>query len=192
MFRSEVVPQPRKDRVAESSCSFVVPFDVYFQEIQMTARKTTTKSVIATKVEQIGSSAAEKIQSAQNIFDDPASAQEAIDDFLKRFGLQAPSWKRIACAVVLVAALAYGAGTLIGTLATYMVVGAFMFTGSMFVVWSIYILAILLALYAGLKIGQHVGNYVLSGQIDRDLSSAWNWTKSLFGSKQPELVQAAA
>lgn len=55
--------------------------------------------------------------------------------------------------------------------------------------WPIIIMVLgaIISIYISLKIGKHLGNYILSGQIDRDVASAWNW---MFGAKKVEAASA--
>lgn len=110
---------------------------------------------------------------------DKAWFQPTLDDIFD----QMPSGKRVFAASAVSFILAFGAGYTIGVIAEIVAMGILVLTGSMllyFVTWAI---AILLSFYAGMKIGQHVGMYVLSGQIDRDIVSAKDYVKGLFSSK---------
>lgn len=109
---------------------------------------------------------------------DADSMQEEMQRIMKQirsaFGMEieVPSWQRCLAAFLLSIALAAGAGYGIGYIASMLMVGCFTLTGSVFLMYAIALLAFLLSAYAGLKIGQKVGNYVLSGQIDKDFASA--------------------
>lgn len=112
-----------------------------------------------------------------------AAVQEAV---MKLFGFGeddgGPSWKRKLAAFFASALLASGAGYVIGTLAGYAMVGIAALGGSVLWAYLILIVALILSFYAGLKIGQHVGNYVLSGQVDRDIVAAKNKITGWFSS----------
>ena len=101
-----------------------------------------------------------------------------------------PTWKRTLAAYFAAMVIAGGAGYGIGCLAGYAMIGCFALTGSLFLMYLIMVLAILLSAYAGMKIGQYVGNYVLSGQIDRDVVRAKNWVTGFFKSKPTAPVAA--
>lgn len=88
------------------------------------------------------------------------------------FGVNAPSWKRKLAAFVASIALCVPAGAAIGNLAGYAIAGLLAAGGSVIWAYLIMFLSCALAFYAGMKIGQYVGNYVLSGQIDRDFGAA--------------------
>lgn len=100
----------------------------------------------------------------------------AVDAMMKLFGVDedAPSWKRKLAALFATVVIAGGAGYGIGYLASMAIVGIAAMGGS--VLWSFLIMisALILAGYIGAKIGQHVGGYILSGQIDRDVVAAKN------------------
>ena len=122
-----------------------------------------------------------------------AAAFAALMDFMG-FGddYQGPSWKRKLAAVLGSAVLAFGAGYIVGELLTYMIVGVYVMTGSALLAYLLMMLGLLLAMYAGMKIGQAVGNYVLSGQIDRDIVRVKDTVRGWFKrAPKPELRVAA-
>jgi Flp pilus assembly protein TadB len=137
----------------------------------------------------------EQAAAAQTVVgNDPASFEDRfhslLGDMAASLTLDLPSWKRTVCAFLATAALSVGAGYLIGQIAAYAIVGVMMLGAPMAIAWLIYALALVLSLYAGIKIGQYVGNYVLSGQIDRDVSRAWGGVKSLFTRGNDKLAAA--
>lgn len=119
-----------------------------------------------------------------------AAAQQAI---MKLMGFdenyQGPSWKRKLAAFFSVMVLAFGAGYLIGQLAGYAMVGIMMYTGSTLLMYLVFALAMILSVYVGMKIGQHVGNYILSGKIDQDLAAAKAKVTGWFGAGKEKVKQ---
>lgn len=103
-----------------------------------------------------------------------------------------PSWKRKLSAFFGAILLSGAAGYAIGTLAGYAIVGVASLGGSILWAYLIMVIALILAAYAGFKIGEVVGNYVLSGQIDKDLKAAkakvTGWFT--FGKSEPKLIAA--
>jgi hypothetical protein len=127
----------------------------------------------------------EKISESERI---AAAVSESI---MKLFGFgtdAGPSWKRRMVAFFATVMLAGGAGYAIGTLAGYCIVGIASLGGSMLWAYLIMVIALLLAAYAGMKIGQVVGNYVLSGQIDADIASVKNKVTGWFGTAKNKLA----
>lgn len=101
-----------------------------------------------------------------------------------------PSAKRVAVATFAVIALSGAAGYGIGTIAAYAMVGVMTLTGSTLLTYLILVVAMLLAAYVGFKIGEHVGNYILSGQIDRDIVAVKNKVTGWFGLSKAKLAAA--
>ena len=96
-----------------------------------------------------------------------------------------PSWKRAVFAFVVGATAAAGFGWLVGTVAGYAMIGVLAMSHSMSLVYLIYALAMLLAVYGGMKVSQKVGGYIVSGNIDRDIAKGWGWVKSKF-TREPQ------
>lgn len=113
-----------------------------------------------------------------------------LSDVAHEFGLADGTWKRKAFAFFASVAVATGAGYTITKLSAYAVTGILALSGSMLWVWLITILSLLITLYISMKIGQHVGSYVLSGRIDRDLAKAKDKMFSLFGGVRSKLIHA--
>lgn len=99
-------------------------------------------------------------------------------------GEDMPSWKRQLAAFFGSIVLAGGTGYLVGQVAGWMMLGCFALTGSIFMTYLVMLGAILLSAYAGLKIAERVGNYVLSGQVDRDFIKAKTFVTGFFEPKQ--------
>lgn len=119
--------------------------------------------------------------------------QAAAEAFMKLLGVDenAPSWKRKLAAFFAVGVVAYGIGYGIGTLAGYAIAGIAALGGS--VLWSylIMITALIVSLYAGVKVGQYLGNYILSGQIDADIGAIKNKVTGWFKRDKKDAPQIA-
>lgn len=117
--------------------------------------------------------------------------EETAEDFLARMLDGMPSGKRTFAAFFVTVSMSFGTGYGIGTLAGYAITAIATLGGS--VLWSylLMILALMLSMYAGMKIGQHVGGYILSGQIDHDLIAAKNKVCGWFGSGKGLKVMSA-
>lgn len=134
--------------------------------------------------EFVADSVAPSLLSAENMAD-------AVKQMLDRLGLsgEGPSMKRKLAALFATIILSAGAGYAIGSIASYIIIGIATLGGSILWAYLTLVIALLLAFYAGAKIGQHVGNYILSGQIDRDVIKVKNKVTGWFKSKP--LVVAA-
>lgn len=122
-----------------------------------------------------------------------AQAHKLVSQLRSAFGFDTeegmPSFKRKMAAFFATIILAGGAGYGIGTIAGYAMAGIYLMSGSMLLAYLVMIMAVLLSAYVGMKIGQVVGNYVLSGQIDHDIKRAKNMVTRLF-KREPKLAAA--
>lgn len=107
--------------------------------------------------------------------------QQAIE-MARGLGITIPTWKRSLLAFVASFVVGYGVGYLLGTLLSILMVATFTVTGSLFLMYCIAVLGFLGILYAGCKVGQTVGMYIVTGDIDRDVRRAKNWISGWFGS----------
>jgi hypothetical protein len=121
-----------------------------------------------------------------------AVIKSKLADMFRSTGLEfEPSWKRKLATWFTCAALSFGVGYTIGTLASWAIVGIATLGGSLLWSYLIITMALILAVYAGLKVGQHVGNYILSGKIDHDLVAAKNKVVGWF-TPAPKVITVAA
>lgn len=138
--------------------------------------------------ESLASTRAAKAAAKQPIpMDEPAADHETLNktssgfDFVgymnEHFAL--PSWKRSLIALVASGLTAYLTASTVMSLTSLLVTAALTATSSMFLSTLIFIVGAIAAVYAAIKAGQKVGMYIATGDIDRDLSRAYNWTKNL-------------
>lgn len=107
-----------------------------------------------------------------------------IEELMQSLGFgEGPSFKRKLAAFFVSAALSFGAGYAIGTVAGYAIVAIATLGGSVLWAWLIMLLAIMLSIYAGIKIGGAAANYILSNQIDKDIAAAKNKVTGWFAKK---------
>lgn len=117
--------------------------------------------------------------------------QSSFDEDLMRLikhhigDIEIPSWKRALFAFIVSLTAAAGMGWLIGTITGYAMIGLLAVGGSMSLVYLLYAIGLLLAAYGGFKVSQTVGRYIVSGNIDRDISDAWGWIKGKFA-REPQ------
>ena len=112
---------------------------------------------------------------------------DAVHDLFEEYKDELPSWKRNVAAFALSMAACAGTGYVISTITAYAIAGIAVFNGSMFLTFFVFALALLVSVYAGLKLSEKVTNYVMSGQIDRDIVAAKNKVLGWFG-KRNEVV----
>lgn len=94
-----------------------------------------------------------------------------------------PSWKRIACAWIASAVASFGIGYLGGYITSYLMLGAALLTGSVFITLLVYVLGMLLTIYAGYKAGLFIHLEVITESIDARFDSAKSFVTGLFSSK---------
>lgn len=116
---------------------------------------------------------AKRVTAKRNVIDEAVAQAESQ-------GIEVPTGKRIFAASCATFVLGFGTGTVINAIAEVVATTLFMLTGSSFLVFVVWLLAVLGAIYAGLKIGQHVGMYVLTGQIDNDIVRAKDYIVASF------------
>jgi len=112
----------------------------------------------------------------------------AVDAILADF--EAPSWKRVLAATVVSLVLAAGAGWMIGTVTGMLIVSAVALTGAAWIGWVIYALGMIIAFYVGAKVAQHVGGYIVRGDIDRHIVAVKDRFVGLFTSRPVEVTGA--
>jgi hypothetical protein len=101
----------------------------------------------------------------------------------------APSWKRRLASFFACVICTSVAGSAISTLAGYAMVGIAMLSASVLWAYLIMILSAVAVFYAGLKVFQHVGGYISTGQIDKDIVSVKD---KIVGWFKPKQIQVAA
>jgi hypothetical protein len=94
------------------------------------------------------------------------------------------SWKRWGIAVVASLLASVAIGQVGGVVLGYLMVGAIVLTGSAFITTLIYVLGILLAMYAGYRASMFIYINVIDKTVDAKCSAAWGWATSLFNSKK--------
>lgn len=94
------------------------------------------------------------------------------------------SWKRAACACVASlissAAIGYFGGYLLG----YLTLGAALLTGSAFITMLIYVLGLLVVMYAGYRASVFTYMKVIDKTVDSQFSAIKCWASNLFNSKE--------
>ena len=94
------------------------------------------------------------------------------------------NWKRVCCTFAATFAAAYGASYAVVGIMNVVITAAFAATSSTFLAVFLWFIGCMLAIFAAVKAGEIIGNYVLSGQIDRDIISAKDKVLGFFKRKQ--------
>lgn len=104
----------------------------------------------------------------------PVSAIGWLDTLVMRY----PRWKRAIVAFVASCVGALAAGYLIGMFLNALMVGAYIFTGSMFLVYMIYIMGLLIAMYVGSKVGKFISDAVMDDALGKKMEAIASSTKN--------------
>jgi hypothetical protein len=99
--------------------------------------------------------------------DQPASAIGWIDTFILMF----PRWKRSTVAFVVSVAAALLTGYVVGTVFSSLIIGAYALTGSMFLVWMLFILMYLAAIYLGSKAAKFAKDIVMDDAVGKKMEA---------------------
>jgi uncharacterized protein YacL len=108
----------------------------------------------------------------------PVSAIGWMDTLILMF----PKWKRKTVAFVASLVGAFCTGYVIGLVLNSLIVGAYMLTGSMFLVWTIYILGLCCAMYLGSKVGKKINDLVMDDMIGKKMEALATDTKNKISS----------
>lgn len=111
-------------------------------------------------------------------------------EFCAMYGIVIPGWKR--ALVSFVASIAVGClvASAASTLIDILVVGAMSVTGSLFLAWTLYVVAFIAAAYVACKAGAKVARWILSGAVDEQASAAKNKVTGWFKSREKPIVAA--
>lgn len=97
----------------------------------------------------------------------PASTIGWINTLIMLF----PRWKRSTVAFCASVVGAFLTGHALGVVLNALMVGAYMFTGSMFLVWIIYIVGLLAIMYLGSKVGKLVHDAVMDDAVGKKMEA---------------------
>lgn len=110
--------------------------------------------------------------------------------FAESLGIELPSGKRVLAGVGVGILLSIAGGMLTGHLASYVFVGALLFSTSMFMAYLAMIIVFVIGVYASAIIASRAASYVATGQLERDCVRAKDWVVNLFQSKKIATVQS--
>lgn len=156
-------------------------------QAQTTTKKANGKKPVNLKTENVSSEQV-ILDSQQSLSQRLRAANEKlIREACDSLGVPVPSWKRVVITYVAAMCAGYGLGTLF-ILVDALLLSSLMAT-SVFLYWAVWAVGLLLTLYAGFKLGNAIGNYIMSGQIDRDIAVAKNKVSGWF-KRTPALAAA--
>jgi len=126
---------------------------------QRSAKKETPKEQTATGFEQV--------------FTRFQQAQQDLMGFFK-----VPTWKRTLAALVTALVVSSGIAWVANELITWLMAGALMHTGSVFIAGVIFVLGLALTMYYGGKLAARIGGAVLTGEADERAIAAYDAVRS--------------
>lgn len=117
---------------------------------------------------------------------------EGLEGFLRGYNIVLPSTTRwvvsLVCSAIAGGVLGYAGGTLL----SYCMAGALIYTGSALLAFLIYIVGLVLLAFAGWHTGRIVGGFILSGDIDRCYQKCSDTVLSGFGSLKNKMAWSAS
>lgn len=93
-----------------------------------------------------------------------------------------PSWKRVLCATAISMLASVAVGYPAGYLVACLIIGAVMLGAPIFIAQVLYVLGMILAMYAGYRVGAFTYIKVIDKTVDTMCATAWNKVTGLFSS----------
>ena len=113
----------------------------------------------------------------------PEAEDKAFTAYFESLLAGIPSWKRVLCALALSFTVSAGIGYLGSTLVVSLVIGAVVLGSSAFMANIIYVLGMIVAVYASYRAGSFAYMNVIDKTVDAQFSKAKGWVTGLFSSK---------
>lgn len=113
----------------------------------------------------------------------PTMAQSINDDIKRLFAkykVVVPSTTRVLISMVAAFCVGMGIGYIGSIIVETLVISALMLTNSLFIGVIVYILGVMATMYVAYKTGGVVGNYIMSGSIDRSYQKCSTAVRSFF------------
>ncbi len=138
-----------------------------------------------------------KTQTAQAIPEAPAaeldiSYTEMLRSFASMAGVEIPTGRQLLVGAALTIIMGVAGGYVASSLATYVMAGALMFTGSAFLALLAMVLTYVIGIYLTWRITARTVSWAMSGSIQSDVAGAKNWVADKFGSVKARLTPVAA
>lgn len=122
----------------------------------------------------------------------PAPTEKSIHDDVEhlfaKYGVSVPSSTRVFTSYVASFCVGLGIGYIGSIILETLVIAAMMLTGSTFFAMAMYIVGFLAMLYASYKTGGWVGEFILSGNIDRCYQKCSNTVRGFFAFRNREVT----
>lgn len=149
--------------------------------------KAQTRSYVAQHKAATAKPQAAPPQRTKKTVVDPVTpvSQSSVQDDIKRlfakYSVAVPSTTRVVINFIACAVVGAGIGYIGSALIEMLVLGAFAFTGSVFLSVALYVLGVVVTLYLAYKAGGYVGDAIMSGRVDRSYQKYSNVVRGWFG-----------
>lgn len=117
-----------------------------------------------------------------------AKAQAGLDRWMKALNVASPT--RYIVGGILALAAACGLGWIIGNVLSWLMIAVALATGSMFLVYAVFIVGLIASLYAGYKLSGFVFDYVVTKKVDAHYDKCKSIVTGFFGRKPAPVVAA--
>lgn len=140
----------------------------------MVTRKQTPKQTI------VDTPFVETVHGATPDTDETLQARmhAAVNEF---FSGSVVSWKRIVLAWIVGLAAGFGVSFVLSSLVTYAVVGAMLLSGSAFIINAVYIIGMIITIYASYRASVFVHLKVIDKSVDKLIANASHSVRGWFG-----------
>lgn len=116
------------------------------------------------------------------------SIQDDIKALFAKYKVAVPSTTRFIVSAVATFAICFGIGYVGAVLVETLVVASLMLTSSLFLGVALYILGVFATIYASLRVGSFVNNFIMSGDIDRSYQKYSNVVRGFFSFGNKEVT----
>lgn len=134
-----------------------------------------------------------KTQTAQAIPEAPAaetefSTAEMLRSMAAMTGIEIPTGRQLLVGAALSIVMGVAGGYVAAQLATYVMAGAILFTGSAFLALLAMVLTYVIGVYLTWRVTARTVSWVMSGSIEADAAAAKNWIGDKFSSVKARLT----
>lgn len=104
-----------------------------------------------------------------------SAIHDDVKDLFSKYGVEVPSTARVVVSFIACVAIGLGVGYIGGLLLETLVISALVFTGSVFFAMTIYVLGVLVTLYAAWQLGGSAHSCIMSVDFDRSYQKCSNF-----------------
>lgn len=149
--------------------SYTAQFKAANKPVAKPAPKAKLKATVVNNIEDV----TPKPTLSESIHDD-------IKGLFEKYKVVVPSTTRVILSFVACAFIGMGIGYIGSIIVETLTIAALLTTNSLFIAVAIYVLGVVAVLYSGYTLGTVVGNYIMSGDVDRSYQKYSNAVRSFF------------